>query len=250
MNHRDAIIVDFVDRLWRDGHLARRGVERWPDKDDRTTREIDAVAGNFAIEHTSIDTVPHQRRDSDWFRQVVGDIEQTLQVRPDFRLEIVAEYGAVAKGQNWPMIREAIAEWIINAAPKMPDGHHVLRDLAGVPFTLHVFKASDRPPRLVFGRCAPKDCQSVDHYAGQLHSKVQKLTKYHDVGYATVLIIESSDIALMNDSIMVEALTRVFPTGLPAGLDQIWYADTTLREVQFSKLTPRLGHRRAGQLCS
>ena len=52
-------------------HLARHGpqglkVDEIPDLKERNLPEIDAIAGPFAIEHTSIDTVPHQRRNDDW----------------------------------------------------------------------------------------------------------------------------------------------------------------------------------------
>src|SRR3954464_12750152 len=42
-------------------------VDRWPDKE--RDGDIDAVAGPFAIEHTSIDTFPDQRRDGHGFRR-------------------------------------------------------------------------------------------------------------------------------------------------------------------------------------
>jgi hypothetical protein len=39
-------------------------VDRWPDREDRTKLEIDAVAGPFAIEHTQIDSFPGQSEDT------------------------------------------------------------------------------------------------------------------------------------------------------------------------------------------
>lgn len=44
----------------------------------RKTSDIDAIAGYFAIEHTSIDTLPNQRRDSDWFRKWGSSLRLTL----------------------------------------------------------------------------------------------------------------------------------------------------------------------------
>jgi hypothetical protein len=42
-------------------------VDIWPDEETRQSAGIDAIAGKFAIEHTSVDTIPNQRRDSAWF---------------------------------------------------------------------------------------------------------------------------------------------------------------------------------------
>lgn len=64
MNDCD-VINAFVTYLWENGHSCLQ-VDRWPDKENRNLADIDAIAGAFAIEHTSIDTLPNQRRDSDW----------------------------------------------------------------------------------------------------------------------------------------------------------------------------------------
>ena len=77
MNDCD-VINFFVAYLRENGHPGLQ-VDRWPDKENRGTADIDAVAGHFAIEHTSVDTVPNQRRDSNWFKQVVDGLENAPQ---------------------------------------------------------------------------------------------------------------------------------------------------------------------------
>ena len=57
------VIAAFVRYLRQQGHPGLK-VDRLPDEVNRKTGDIDAIAGPFAIEHTSINTVPHQRRDS------------------------------------------------------------------------------------------------------------------------------------------------------------------------------------------
>jgi hypothetical protein len=63
MNDRD-VIRAFVAYLQENGH-PNLEVERWPEDENRVSKEIDAIAGVLSIEHTSIDTLPNQRRDSD-----------------------------------------------------------------------------------------------------------------------------------------------------------------------------------------
>lgn len=42
-------------------------IDRWPDEENRESPDIDAIAGEYAIEHTRFDTVENQTRDSDYF---------------------------------------------------------------------------------------------------------------------------------------------------------------------------------------
>lgn len=214
MNDRDAIDA-FVAYLQGNGHTDLQ-VDRWPEDENRDSPDIDAIAGVFAIEHTSIDTLPDQRRDSDWFMRVTGGLEQELPIRPSFRLRITVEYGAVARGQDWTEIREALKNWITIEAPHLEDGRHVLDNIPGVPFRLHVTKASDRPPGIFFARYEPGDDTFPDRIREQFDRKAKKLAKYHFLGMITVLLIENNDIALMNESKMQNAIRMAYPAGPPA----------------------------------
>ena len=144
MSERE-VIEAFVAHLRGRGHPGLR-VERWPDEENRGSPDIDAVAGAFAIEHTSVDTLPQQRRDGEWFTRVVSGLEAELQTPLNFRLHITLDYHSVRTGQDWPAIREALKAWIGNESPRLADGTHDVEDASGVPFRLRVWKASKRPP--------------------------------------------------------------------------------------------------------
>ncbi len=46
----------------------------------------------------------------------------------------------------------------------------------------------------------------------------------------------------MNDGIMWDALRSAYPDGLPQGVDQIWFADTSiLEEILFADMTKAVG---------
>jgi hypothetical protein len=81
------VVEEFVANLRRLGHRDLEISSR-PDEGNRKSQDVDAIAGPFAIEHTSVDTVPNQRRDSDYFLQVFGVLEdhrRTVLVRVVFR---------------------------------------------------------------------------------------------------------------------------------------------------------------------
>lgn len=232
------VIKAFVAYLRENGHPTLE-VDRWPDKERDS--DIDAIAGPFAIEHTSIDTLPNQRRDSDWFMRVVGGIKQELVNMPPFRLNISIEYDAVTKEQDWRTIRQNLKDWITNESRCFPDGRHVLDDIPGVPFRLHVKKASDRPPGVFFARFEPDDDTLSNRIRSQLDRKANKLKRYQGHLKKTVLLVENEDIALMNEGKMLDAIQEAYPGGRPHGVDQIWYADTSIPEaIEFKDFTPDL----------
>ncbi len=201
-------------------------MDRWPDEENRNSPDIDAIAGPFAIEHTSIDTLPKQRRDEDWFMRVVGGLEKELPCTPRFRLRITLDYKAIIQGQDWTVIRAGIKTWLTNEVPLLTDGHHILDGIRGVPFKLHVIKKSDRPAGIFFDRSEPGDDTLPARIREQFDRKAKKLAKYHDK--TKILLIESDDIALMSEIKMFSAIREAYPVSFPSGIDQIWYADTSI----------------------
>ena len=99
-------------------------VNRWPDKENRTEPEIDAIAGRFAIEHTSIDSVANQRRLDDWYLQVVDGLDRVISDIVDCGFTITLEFHAIAKGMGWCCIRDDLQNWIVDYAPRLGNGNH------------------------------------------------------------------------------------------------------------------------------
>ena len=219
------VIERFVTYLAQHGHQGLK-VDEIPDLKERNLREIDAIAGPFAIEHTSIDTVPNQRRNDDWFQQVIDGLEQELSDRLSFYLYVILEYGAVKTGQDWRAIRQALKSWIVGQAKHLSDGDHVLDDVPGIPFKLHVHKETDVPRTLFFARIKPNDDFTLSsRIKSQLDRKAKKLAKYHLCGKTTILLVESSDYALMNRAKMQSAIKEGFGDESPLGVDEVWYAE-------------------------
>ena len=120
----------------------------------------------------------------------------------------------------------------------MPDGRHFIDNVSGVPFQFHVNKASDRRPGLIFSRFVPENNDFSNRLRGHLNRKAKKLIPYKENEFKTVLLIESDDIALMDESIMLDGIREAFLKKLPDGVDQIWYADTSIpEEILFHNLT-------------
>jgi hypothetical protein len=228
-------------------HLKEKGfpvleVTLWPDEENRSSSDIDAIASHFAIEHTSIDTIQDQRLKSDWFLRVVRQLEDAFLNELSYQLNIIFRYESIDKGQNWQRIRNALISWIANYSPLLSDGKHEISGIEGIPFEFQAIKASSRRPGLKFARITPNDKTLAARLRQQLSKKAAKLASYQKDGMTTILLIESDDIALMNRHIMREALQTAFANEPLEHVNQIWYVDTSIpSEVQFYDFTFILG---------
>jgi hypothetical protein len=235
-----AVVDTFITHLKNNGY-PNINVDRIPDEENRISTDIDAIADNFAIEHTSIDTITNQRRASDWFMKAVGGLERELGDELRYRLSIVLPYNAIEVGQNWSQIRENMNNWVTVISPTLSDGSHNIPGEAGIPFQFHVTKSHDRQPGLFFSRYDPNDNSLPERLKIQIERKACKLKPYQENEYSTILLVESNDIALMNESIMLNAIQRGFNNKLPDGVDQVWFADTSISEdILFSDFTKEI----------
>jgi hypothetical protein len=101
-----------------------------------------------------------------------------------------------------------------------------------------VVKASGRAPGVFFSRGFPEDDTLADRVRAIFDRKATKLAKHHSSSTTTILLVENDDIALMNKGKLAQAIREAYPAGLPAGVDQVWYADTAIpRELEFCDLT-------------
>ncbi len=227
---KDYEVIDaFIEYLREHGHPELM-ISCHPDKENRGSPDIDAIAGTFAIEHTSIDTLPNQRRNNDWFYQVIGGLEQEFESQLSFRMSIMFPYDAATKGKvrDRIAIRKALKSWILEKSPHLEFGKHDLNNIFGIPFHLTIDKRTSHIPGVAFSRSKPDDDTLSCRVKELLDRKAKKLKKYQDLEKITVLLIESNDIALMDiqGRKILNAIQEVYPFGLPVGVDRIWYVDT------------------------
>jgi len=237
MTDRD-VIQAFIDFRRNHGFPGLR-VERWPDDKNRQSPEIDAIAGPFAIEHTSIDSVANQRRDDDMFLRVINGLKQVIDDCVDCGFTITLEYDAIKKVQDWKGIHATLKSWIYENASRLSYGKHEKVLQTSPPIRLAIWKTKT-PQVRGFSRFAPHDETRSVRIKKLLDRKAKKLAKYAE-DYMTVLLVENNDIALMNDQMMCEAIRGAYPEGLPKGVEQLWYADTSVT-CRFLDFTQRLSH--------
>lgn len=237
------IIEQFVYFLSKNGYPHLR-LERFPDEENRNTPDVDAIAGDFAIEHTSIDTVTNQRRDADYLKRIISELKNNFSSTLPFRLRLVIPYEAIKPNQNFSKIREALQLWLTTVVHTFPDGWHEVSEQINIPFRFFIDKRSDRPPGLFFARSKPQMDSLPERLPAQLNRKVKKLVSYKTKGKNTMLLVESGDIALMNEDKMLEYIDKALGKEILKDIDQIWCADSSIsdlpEDVEFRNLTEML----------
>lgn len=215
----------------------------WPDANPRAVNEIDAVASRsntlVAIEHMSIDAIENQRRDSNYFSKAMGDLEKELQGLLPFSLRITIPYEAITRGHDWDKTRERLKSWILNEVIKLPDIKKRFYP-EGLHFSVYISKDSTHHGNIILSRSViEEDFSMHDVTIKCLRRHSDKLLKYKNKHYETILLIESFDIALMNPVVAKSIITRAADQDALHGINRIWYADTSGNtEIYFSTITP------------
>jgi hypothetical protein len=214
------IVERFVAHLRDEGQVDLK-IDSWPEDDHPGQSVVEAIAGNLAIEHTSVDTLPDQRRIGEQFMEAIGVLEH---LPTTGRLSINIPYELVTIGADWEAYRLALAHWIINVAPTLSDGRYDIQ-LPNTPLTCTGTKESNRTARVVISRPIQNDETLPKRVGQQIARKMKKLRRYKADGYATVLILETQDQSLMNQHKMLEAVREGLGGAMPEGLDQLWFTE-------------------------
>lgn len=226
----EEVISEFVS-------LLRPGlqVERWPDKEVRTAEDIDAIAGDLAIEHTTIDSLPRQRLHDAQFEELVGLIRQNLNFVADRHFSVNLDYADLAEIRRVSSIAAELAAGLDDLLPSV-GSRLAFKRLGNVAVGGAIYARRSSLQGVYFGRSMDTEAGSAEHLRDQLFRKVAKLGRYHGE-FTTILLIESQDIALMDPSRATDYARTALSGALPSGLDQIWFADSSIGQVEFWDLT-------------
>jgi hypothetical protein len=220
-------IKTFVAFLQAIGRAGAYPIE-WPE-DTGLDGQIDAVFGPYAVQHTSVVSLPEGQTRDAWFGQVIGDLERELRGTLGTSLRVIMKWSAVNKGEGqvWRTMHRAMKQWLVDEASKLPDGYHRGVGIPGIPYAIEIFK---QPPRhhdgVMFCRNDPGDrtlgARLRDQICGVGHDKLAPLNRYSSEGKTTLLLLQSSDPSLMSDLTLVNAFDQAFPDW-PEILDELWF---------------------------
>lgn len=102
------LVIDAHNRAVRSSYV----VTRHPDLENRGSQDVDAYAESddglrpLAIEHTNIQSLQEQSRDSAWFVRALGPLEDELSGVFPFHLGVVVPYTNIEIGSDWGRVRD------------------------------------------------------------------------------------------------------------------------------------------------
>jgi hypothetical protein len=228
----EELILRLVD-LYNRSQGRQFEITRWPDKENRRTRDIDAYAEepnvrSLAIEHTNVETFANQKLDSSRFMRICGQLEAELRESFDGDVTMTIDTFAIQPGTEWDNIRDALRDWLIENVPKLPADELRRHTIAGVPFPIEIERI-DSPVRFFsVMRVAPEGYkrQLIEMMKAALTDKNDQFAGYKKSGEQTLLLMESDDLALVNWSILYMAFLQAQRAVCVPNIEQVWLART------------------------
>lgn len=209
-------------------------IVRYPDQENSVTKDIDAYATvpgerPLAIEHTRIESFSGQLADNKRFAQLYGELETDLKHAFDFKLTLYLPVFAFRKRTDWEQARDKVRDWLLQNAHSLSDGFSPVQ-VVGVPFSITVHKDGNGSNRFTVARWAPTDTnidvESILNIARALEGKNDQMKKYRDEGAYNILVLESSDIALVNHITLYKAFLQALEMVPIPNIDEVWLAST------------------------
>lgn len=222
-----------------------------PDEVNRKSPACDmlVIFGNkkFAIEHTSIDSIPNQRRDNIRFNKLLSPLENELDSKlpmpGHYQLVIGMDVIPALKRSDGNKIYQSIKEWCIKIAPTLSMGgthsdkkHFARNRIPGVPFEITLYKWPRRARRdgeFKIARFSPEQIEEKrkEVLKQALCSRGEKVVNYKKEGCHTILILESNDIALANFNDIANALNNAVEKLKNIELpDEIYLVETEIED--------------------
>lgn len=221
----------------------------YPDEKERKLPACDAIAiidgKKVAIEHTSIDSIPFQRRDTRRFSDLLGPLEKQLtgKLPREGNYQLVVNMDVIPVGVKWGFIRTQIGNWCQKVAPSLAMGspstapnHFIKERLPGVPFEVALYRWRFRDGQFHVARFLPSDLEEkrVKVIVNSLISRGVKVAEYKNSGLRTILILESNDIALADASSIGTAFIKAIDCAkLSKTPDEVYLVETETTSYYF-----------------
>jgi hypothetical protein len=182
---------------------------RCPDLEDSSRPRVDMILNgkdvSLAFEHTRIESYTGQIDDIIRFKTLLRPLEEDLcrEELPAGIISLGIQVGALEGAKDGESIRPLLSAWVLNKAPSLtmgkPPGHMITEKLEGVPFevTLSRYAGISRYPFQIKWMC-PENLEELRRHRIRkaFDDKLTKLSDMKAEGKQTVLVLESSDVAL------------------------------------------------------
>ena len=249
-DHETVVIEGFCRRINQIEGVPVRVLSR-PDRENPGKSGCDAIIerGNerCALEHTTIHGYHDQQQDSARFRRVIVPLEESVGAAlPDEYIEIAIHSRAIPTGTDWDEIQEALDRGLKALIPTLPMSTRSRRhELPGVPFPVSIVRHEPGyQPGCFVSRFSPEDGdrEISSQWERIVADKTKQLTPYRSEGLTTILLVEQSDVALLNNKLVAEGFARTMDDSNGVAFDEVYIADTEREPLWIYPI--KLGNRR------
>jgi hypothetical protein len=191
----------------------------FPDDNNRSSADIDALVGNIAIEHTSIDSIKGQRENNAKFQLVFVPTMEEFSPFVNAHYWMVVAFKDVQRINKPAEAAKVVRSWFIDQVIPLPNGRYTQIKIPGLDVAVNISKDTDLWSTVIFLRSAEPDKEIEVTLRNRVIDKCQKLKSYKDKGLKTCLIVESEDIAFMGQHIFKQTYQKAFGSNLPPNTD-------------------------------
>jgi hypothetical protein len=247
-SHQNRVIKKTLEYISKTRNVVCKIID-YPDEKERRLPACDVFAiidsKKVAVEHTSIDSIPFQRRDNKRFSDLLGPLEEQLtgKLPKQGNYQLVVDMDVIPIGVKWDFIRLQISEWCQKVASSLAIGnastapkHFIREKLLGVPFEVTLYRWPFRDGQFRVARFLPADLENkrTKVIIQSLISRGIKVSKYKDDGFRTLLILESNDIILANASDIGKAFIKAISCArLNKFPDEVYLVETEMEPYYF-----------------
>lgn len=210
----------------------------FPDDDNRSSSDIDAIVENIAIEHTSIDSIKGQRENNAKFQLVFVPTMDQFSPLVDAHYWMVVAFKDVQQISKPTDAAKLVRDWFQREIIPLPNGRYSQVQIPGLNIPVNISKSTDLWSTVIFLRSADPDKEIDLTLKNRVMQKAEKLKSYKERGLRTCLVVESEDIAFMGQHIFKQTYQKAFGLNLPPNTDVVFFADSAdhQRPAQFHRV--------------
>jgi hypothetical protein len=190
-----------------------------------------------AAEHTSLNSFHGQRHDDAAFGQVIRPLEEAIRARrPGWEVIVGVPVRALPTERTWREALPALREVFLSEIESLVDGERRMVTVGNPPFeTVLTCRRTPGATTCFVMRLVPDDLarQLADRMADRLRAKRQQLHPYFDRGMATILLIESDDVALTNRHNLAEAFAIAARRATTDSISEVYIAQSSRTPIWF-----------------
>jgi len=229
---REQKIINELVAVLRENGYPNLQVDAWPDEDKRGNGNIEAIAGPFAIEHTTIDGLPDQRGHDDRFRRIISGVAEDRQLAGDCQTTVVLGYDDILRisSRSVPSINAQLLVWLREVLSRLSEGEHRFPPTADIPISILIRKRCGWGPGISFRRDLPSASAVSEKLRGQLERKARKLRRYKSESCCTLLLVELDCSPFMGADDFIRFFCSIYENRSIEGIDELWFAETRLGE--------------------